>query len=344
MNTSTKKLRCPLCRSPLTQTRYYEIIGLWEERARLEKSLKDKLKDLREERKKFIEEKKSIKAQMKKEKKKAVKEAEEKGKKKEKARADRLAKSLQGLIERDQEQRKQIRELRDQLKKGTTPQVEGLNLEEELARSLRKEFAQDKIERHGKTGDVLQRVNFRNKQIGIILYECKKTAKFNKSFIEQTRRAMVARRATYGVLVTTASKKETAGFWVEKEIIIVHPYGALYIAKVLRNWIIEIHSLKISEKEVQNRANELMKFIKSDDFKSIVRDSIHRTRSLNEMLVKEMKTHKRVWGERFSHYDKIHDNVSGIELISSGILKGLPTEEALAQRKLKQLPSPEFQT
>lgn len=341
MNTSTKKLRCPLCHSPLTQTRYYEIIGLWEERARLEKSLKDQLKDLRKERKKFIEEKRSIKAQMKKEKKKAVKEAEEKGKKKEKARADRLAKMLQGLMQKDREHVKRIRELEEQLKKGTTPQVEGLNLEEELARSLRKEFAQDKIERHGKTGDVLQRVIFRNKQIGMILYECKKTARFSKSFIEQTRKATAARRATYGVLVTTAFKKGTAGFWVENEILVVHPYGAVYVASVLRNSIIEIHSQGISRKEMEKRSIRLMDFIKSDSFKGGVKDIIYRTKSLYEMLKKETKSHERTWKDRYIHYRTIYETIGIVDMTTSSIIKGMPVKKALEKSPIKQLPPPD---
>lgn len=61
---------------------------------------------------------------------------------------------------------------------------------------------------------------------------------------------MALRQATYGVLVTAAFKKDTAGFWVEKEILVVHPYGAIYIAKVLRKSIIEIYSLKISRSEM----------------------------------------------------------------------------------------------
>ncbi len=91
----------------------------------------------------------------------------------------------------------------------------------------------------------------------------------------------------------------------------------------------------------QQPAKELMEYIKGDDFKNSVKDSIYRTRSLYEMLIKERENHQKVWQNRYIHYRTIHDNVSRLELMTSSILKGLPTKEALASLKLKQLPPPE---
>lgn len=341
MNNTQKKFRCPLCGSQLTQIRYYEILGLWEERKRLEKTLKEQLNNLQREKQKLLLEKKAIKTQMKKELRQATKEALEKGREKEKARADKLSKMIQGKTQEIQNMNKKIKELEEQLKKGTTPQVEGLNLEKELVKELRKEFPEDKIERHGKSGDIIHHVTFKNKQIGMILYECKKTAKFDNAYVDQVKIAIAIRKATYGVLVTTAFKKDTAGFWVEKDILVVHPYGAIYIAKVLRSSIIEIHSLKISRMEMEKRSKELMEYIKGEEFKNSVEDSIYRTRSLYEMLKKEIKSHHGIWHDRYIHYKTIHDNVNRLELITSNILKGLPAKEALTHVKLTQLPPPE---
>lgn len=321
--------KCPLCGSRIGRSKYYEIIGIWEERKRLEESLRQEKQDLQKE-----------KLKMEKEKKRIMKEAFEKGKVKEKARSERLSKMLQNRMGTIQEQNKKIKELQEQLKKGTTPQIEGLNLEEELVKELRNEFTDDKIEHHGKDGDIVHRVIFKNKQAGIILYECKKTSKFNSAFIDQTKKAMVSRQATYGVLVTTVFKRDTAGFYVEKDILIVHPYGAVYIAKVLRNSIIEIYSSKISQREIEKRSKEMMEYIKSDEFKNSVGDSIYRTRALYEMLKKEMRSHEGIWKDRYRHYKAIHDNVSLVELVTSNIRKGLPAKEAMVHLRLRELPPP----
>lgn len=137
------------------------------------------MQNLQNERQKLLREKKEIKVHMKKRVKKAVKKAHEKGKVKEKARADHLSKVIQANTQDIQNLNKKIEELQEQLKKGTTPQVEGLNLEEELVKELKKEFHEDKIEHHGKTWDIIHCVNFKNENVRIILYECKETTKFN---------------------------------------------------------------------------------------------------------------------------------------------------------------------
>lgn len=340
MEKGSRRFRCPLCGSLLGKTRYYEIIGVWEERKRFEMALQEELRNLRKERQKLVQEKNQIRAEMERQMRKAVKEALERGKAKEKARADRLSRMIQAKTQDIQNLNRKIKELQEQLKKGTTPQTEGLNFEEHLFKELGKEFPEDRIERHGKNGDIIHRVNFRSKCVGVILYECKKTTKFSSSFIDQTKRAMATRQATYGVLVTTASKKNTAGFWVEKDVLVVHPYGAVYVAKVLRRSIIEIHSLKVSKTEMEKRSKYLMDYIRSEDFKNSVNDSIYRTRCLYEMLKKEIRTHQASWQDRYTHYRTIHDNISRLELVTSNILKGLPPKEAIDHLRLKQLPPP----
>jgi len=336
-----KKFRCPLCGSLLSQSRYYEIIGIWEERSKLERTLKEQLSELKKEKQKLLEEKNKIKIQMQKELKKAVQEAIKKGREKEKARAERLSKMIELKTQEIQRMNKKIKELQEQLKKGTTPQIEGLNLEEELIVQLKREFPQDKIFHLGKKGDIIHYIQFRNKQIGSILYECKKTNTFSNSFVAQIKKAMGERKATYGVLVTTASRKNTAGFWVEKDILIVHPYGAIYIAKVLRRSIIEIHSLKITKSEMERRTKELMEYIRSDDFKNTVEDTIYRTKTLYEMLKKEIKAHRKTWEDRYLHYKSIYNNTNRLELVTTSILKGVPKKEALAKLEVRQLEPPE---
>lgn len=333
-----KKFRCPLCGSLLSKNRYYEIIGVWEERQKLEKDLREQLQNLKREKQKLLREKKEFKEQLKEQMKKAVKEAFEKGRIKEKNRAERLSKMIQTKTQEIQNLNKKIKELQEQLKKGTTPQVEGLNLEEELAEELKKEFPEDKIEICGKNGDILHYVYFKNKNIGLILYECKKTAKFNSAFIDQTKKAMAIRKSNYGVLVTTSFKKNTYGFWVEKDILIVHPFGVIYLAHILRKNLIELYSLKISPKDMEKRSKELMEYIKSNDFKSAIEDSIYRTRKLYEMLLKERDSHIKIWKTRYEHYKTIYSSINRVEAVTSNILKGFSVKDSLKRVEIKQLP------
>jgi hypothetical protein len=327
---------CPLCGSVLSPEKYLAIVGVWQERQRLESSLKSEMQAIREERARLRQDRKT----MQREKKLAVRDAAAKATEKERKRADRLSAMIQGKSQQIQFLTRKVKELQEQLKNGTTPQVEGLNFERELVNDLKKNFPHDQVEHHGKSGDILELVSHKGKQIGSIVFECKLTGDFKGAYVVQTKKAIAERNATYGILVTLASKKGTAGFWVDNDVIVVHPFGAVHVAGVLRQSILDIHSTRISTQEADRRAAALMEYIKSDDFKNLVGDTIFRTVELYGLLKKELRTHRKIWKRRFDHYRQIHANSSGIKAWTAGILQGSTARHELKpEEKLLPLPS-----
>ncbi len=409
------KFHCPLCNSSLTDSRYYEIVGVWEEKKKFEKELKQKIESVKKEQEKLIKEKEQIKKkfeiekkmaiekaiqtaklteqknaqrelitlkkanlqaimQQKKEflelrkkdldtgkikekeflalkkekediikqKKQEIKEAEKKaleqGKIKEKKRADMLSSMLQKKMGDIEEQSKMIKELKEQLKKGSTPQLEGVNLEIELVKELKNKFPHDKIEHHGKGGDIHHYVVCEGKEIAMIVYECKKTQKFNKSYITQIKNDVIKNNANYGVLVTLACDKKQSQFWTEKDILIVHPFGAPYIAEVLRKSLIQLHSLKLSDKELNERAKKLLEYIKGNKFRNSVKDNINRAKELYELLNKEVEYHKTLWEKRHEHYNAIAQQSKKIDEDSKQIVGEDLGEEILEQPLIELKP------
>lgn len=331
-----KKFVCPLCDSALTREKYLEIVGVWEERKRLETSLKREMQTIKEERERLRQDRKTLKREMK----LAVREAASKATAKERKRADRLSAMIQGKSQQIQILTRKVKDLQEQLKRGTTPQVEGLNYERELVNDLKKNFPQDIVEHHGKAGDILHLVAHKGKQIGSILFECKLTGHYSRSYVVQTKKAIADRNASYGVLVTLTAKKGTAGFWVDDDVLVVHPFGAVHVAAVLRQSLMDVHSSRISAREADRRAVVLMEYIKSDAFRNLVGDTIFRTVELYEMLKKEAKSHKKIWKQRIDHYRQIHDNSTGIKARTTGILLGGSAKHELkSEPKLLPLPS-----
>lgn len=331
-----KTYTCPLCDSVLTRDRYLQIVGVWEERKRLESSLKGEMRKLQDEKARLYAEKKEMRRAMK----RAAREAAAKATEKERKRADRLSAMIQGKSQQIQFLSHKVKELQEQLKRGTTPQVEGLNFERELVSDLQKNFPHDRVEHHGKSGDILICILHKGKQVGSILIECKLTSSFSASYVIQTKRAVAERNATYGVLVTLASKKGTAGFWVDNDVIVVHPFGTVHVAGVLRQSIMDICASRISTQEANRRAAILMEYVKSDDFKNLVGDTIFRTLELYGLLKKELRSHKKMWKRRFDHYKQIYDNSNGIKARTTGILHGGAARHELKQgTKLLPLPS-----
>ena len=402
------KFKCPLCSSSLTESRYYEIVGVWEEKKKFEKELKQKIESVKKEQEKLIKEKEEIKKKFEIEKKTAIekaiktaeltaqknaqkellaikkanlevlmkqkreylelrkkdleagkikekeflalkkekediikqkkkeileatKKAHDEGVEKQKKRFEQVNKILEKKVSEISIKDKQIKELQEQLKKGSTPQLEGIILEVELVKELKNKFPHDKIEHHGKGGDIHHYVVCEGKEIALIVYECKKTQKFNKSYITQIKNDVIKNNANYGVLVTLACDKKQSQFWVEKDILIVHPFGAPYIAEVLRKSLIQLYSLKLSDKELGERAKKLLEYIKSNKFRNSVKDNIVRAKELYELLNKEVEYHKTLWEKRHEHYNAIAQQSKKIEEDSKQIVGEDLGEEDLEQ-------------
>ena len=172
----------------------------------------------------------------------------------------------------------------------------------------------------------------------MIVYECKKTQKFNKSYITQIKNDVIKNNANYGVLVTLACDKKQSQFWVEKDILIVHPFGAPYIAEVLRKSLIQLYSLKLSDKELGERAKKLLEYIKSNKFRNSVKDNIVRAKELYELLNKEVEYHKTLWEKRHEHYNAIAQQSKKIEEDSKQIVGEDLGEEILESPMIELSP------
>ena len=342
MKQSNKKFKCPLCDSHLAEVKYYEIVGVWDEKAKAERAIKEELANTKRQRQEMIAKHNAEKRKFEQDKKLAIKDGIEKGKQKEKSRADRLSKLVNKKSLDLQKATQKIKELEKHLKDGTDPQTAGHDFEKELTKQLGKEFPTDKIEKHGQGGDILHRINFESKEIGSILYECKKTSQFLPEYVHQTKRAIAQRSATYGVMVTFATRKNSQGFFIENDIIVVHPYGTVHIAQVLRNALVEIHLLKLNHKQIEERSQNLMNFIKSDDFKNSVDNTIYQTKELAKLLIQEHKEHLKNWKKRFHHYNGIHRNTKQIEISTKNILSGVAWSKNSIKTEIKALPAPEF--
>jgi len=278
------KYRCPVCNKPLTKKEYEQALGILGERER----------HLREEKSELEKKVRAANAKAR----KAKKEGTQEGVVKERKRTQRL---LQGRDKQIQTLKERI----DQLKKGSTPQTEGLEFEDKLAVRLRKEFPQDDIQHKGRAGDVLHIVMFDKKPAGTIIYECKRTPRILKQHVQQARLARKSREADFAVLVTTGEKKGYSGLAQMDGVLVVSPLGAIPLASLLRIHLIEMLRAKIAKEERAVIARRLMQYIASPQFKNPIEEVVQLTSELQEMVKKEAKDHFRTWKKRWNHYQTI---------------------------------------
>ena len=235
------------------------------------------------------------------------------------------------------ELRADVKEAKEQLKKGTTPQDEGLLDEKELTKQLQKKFPEDKVERHGKGGDVLQYVLHNGEQAGVLVYECKRVKHYSNAFVTQTLDAKEERNADFAILVTKTMKKGTQGFYAEKGVLVVHHLGVLSLASVLRTQILRIDEMKLGQAQ-RNKAIKLtLDYLEGPEFANSMDAIIQESFVLYKALMDEVENHKAVWKRRWSSYSKICDKASTVKSTTQALLSGEPEYKKLIQSE--SLPS-----
>jgi hypothetical protein len=304
-----------VCKKPLSKREYQQALGILSERDKHhEHELSEYERKLRE-------------AQTR------ERKAKEEGIKFERSRTQRL------LAGKDR-QILTLKDRIDQLKKGSTPQTEGLEFEEKLTVRLRREFPDDDIQHKGKAGDVLHFVKYEKKIAGIIIYECKRGPKIKSDHVQQAYQAKQTREADFGVLVTTGEKKGFSGLAQMGGVLVVSPLGAVPLAALLRAHLIEMLRAKISKQKRAIVAQNLMKYITSPQFKNPIEEVIELSTELQDMLKDEYNDHIRVWKKRMAHYRTIEWDTSRVHENLQLVLHGKePKQLARPKEAPLQLPA-----
>jgi len=339
-----EKPRCPLCDSYLSKEKWEKVTGVWKTIKQQEEEFKKKKQDLEKEIKKRENQFKEREKKWKKEKLELKKKAEEEAMKKVSAKhkkeiteAEKRSKEEgrkkqrkidEGHRKKEIKLRNKVRDLEKKLeearKKGLTEQEMGLDYEKVLLKELEDNFKPygDIIEKKGQKGDILHIIIYENKDVGKILYECKRTTPWKEEYISTLKEAVLSREVNLGILVTSVFKKGKKGFFTAGEnIFVVLPEAVIDFVKVWRRGVIEINSLKITEEEKNILMKELLEYIDSNDFKSIINDIVDKSEELKRLLRKEANQHRKIWETRLRYYKQMSEGSSKIKEKVENILQ-----------------------
>lgn len=334
--------RCPLCENILVKDKWIKITGQWEDRQKL---IEDTKKEIEKIKKEKSESDKKHQTELKKAERIAEAAGVVKGIKKEKSERERMTKMISKRTEDLNKANKKILELQEQLKKGKTPQIAGFDYEKEVEKILKQNFPDDSIIPTGKKGDVIQTVNYNKKSVGTILYECKKTEEYQNSFISEIKKHQEIAKADYGVIVTHSTKQNKSSFFIENDIIVINPLGLLDIAFLLRDMLIQLSIMKLTKEKNEQKGQEILRYMQTGEFKKYMIDTVEKSKSAYNLLIQEVKSHKKNWEERLKIYFVIHQNTQNVRLaigkiITGGILtkledKPFPSIESIEVLKLE---------
>jgi hypothetical protein len=337
--------QCPLCHSNISKERFDKVTGLWKtikeqeqqfkkRKEELEKQTKEAFARIKEREDKWKKEKLEIESKYKTQIKEIEKKAEQKallkvqekfkkelGEKEKKAREQgklEQQKKIDILIKNSEKLSKEKVEIekryQEALKKGKTIQEMGFDYEKRLKTELEENFPEDKIIKWGQKGDILQIVQYKGNDLSKILYECKNVQKWEDKWVPTLKEAVLFRNSEYGIIVTNALKNGKKGFCSYGEkIFAINPEGIIDFVKFLRQSIIKIKSLKVTQEEKEALMHHLWAYIESNEFRNAINEVIDKTIELKDLLNKEQDVHKRIWDKRIEYYNQINKDSSGIK-------------------------------
>jgi len=248
----------------------------------------------------------------------------------------------QSLVERQTKEIDRLQETVKHLKEGTTPQSVGYADEGLLVVALQEYFPEDDVQHKGKKGDVLHIIKAAGKQVGSLVYECKRTQSLTKAHIRQAYKAKVARQADEVILVTTGRRKGFSGFGEDGGVYIIAPAGVLAFVSYLRQSLIALKQANLTEDAKATVLNNLRIYTTVGKFPQAMSDILQRETMLEKQLQDEVRAHYHFWQERVDHYHHIGFNAEMVQKdIKCLLLGGWPEEITCPTPPMLQLMLPD---
>ncbi|MCI0393083.1 MAG: DUF2130 domain-containing protein [Acidobacteria bacterium] len=250
---------------------------------------------------------------------------------KEQNKRERVEKLLDATIGKNEQSQLEVKQLREQLARKSTPQIDGLLEEGALLESLKKIFPDDRFAHPGKGGDIIQSVLEQGQVIGVIVYECKRVRTWNKGHIEQTCRARRQRKADYAVLVTNAFPSKKQYYFVENNVFVISPISIEPLVILLRESLVRMASLRLSYDDKAKSVKLVYDYLSGNEYANKIREIAGRLAEAQSGLQSEIEAHQRTWHRREDCYRHLVSDVLSID----GSLKKLIQGGEATGRKLR---------
>lgn len=174
----------------------------------------------------------------------------------------------------------------------------GSDHEQDVLAALRSAFPTDRVERHGKRGDILHTILTGDQEIGRILYECKNAGVWQNAWLSKLKQDGRKRGTPYLVLVTRRLPAKARAFCVRDGIAVCEPEHVDAVATVVRQWVVSAHRAEAVATNMPDKARRLYEYLAGDEFRASFGDILDCANQLDAQDLAERSQHERNWGTR----------------------------------------------
>lgn len=189
-----------------------------------------------------------------------------------------------------------VGELQRQLQNKTAEEL-GEGAEVNLLETLKGEFEDDRIKRISKGvagADIWHDVRHNDRDFGRIVYDSKNRNLWRNSFVSKLRKDQLAAKADHAILTTSKFPAGERQLCIRDGVIVTNPARVLALVCLLREHILQVQRLRLSQAERKKKTAALYDFISSERSGHLLDQIETLTDEMLELEVKEEKAQNAV--------------------------------------------------
>jgi len=227
----------------------------------------------------------------------------------EKSKEDAINGEKAKAFEETQKLSTKVNDLQRALENRTAEEL-GEGAEINLFEVLKAEFPDDNISRipKGSPGaDIIHVVMLDGKECGTILYDSKNHNQFRNEHVAKLKADQLAARAEHAILSTHKFPQGTRQLHEQDGVLLANPARVVFLATLVRQHLLQVHTLRLSDIERESKTAALYDFITSERCSLLLGRIDERADDLIEQQAKEIKWHEKNWrkqGEAFRAIQK----------------------------------------
>lgn len=220
---------------------------------------------------------------------------------------------------------KKLEEMQRKLEAGSQ-QRQGEVLELEIEARLRLRFPVDRIDpvaKGDRGGDALQRVvGPQGQDCGAILWESKRTLRWNDAWLDKLKQDQRDARAEVAVIVSEALPRGVEHFDLVDGVWIVEPRVAMAIATSLRHSLIELASARQAATGQHGKMELVYRYLTGPHFRQRVQAIVESFTTMQDDLQRERRLFTKHWARREAQIDRVLQSTLGMYGDLQGIAGG----------------------
>jgi hypothetical protein len=190
-----------------------------------------------------------------------------------------------------------VNDLQRALEKKTNEEL-GEGAEIDLFEALKKEFPNDRITRikKGDPGaDILHIVLLQGRECGTIIYDSKNHKDWRTDHVAKLKVDQLAANAEHAILSTHKFPQGTSQLHLRDGVVLANPARVVLLATLVRRHLLQVHTLRLSGIERENKTEALYDFITSERCTLLFERIDGRAGELLELQTKEVRWHENNW-------------------------------------------------